>query len=277
MVSAASVHSNKRLYRRNFPSCGCNGKLANKWPNRVRDLSARRAPRLTNVHIAESVVLLSGGSGARPRVSAMSWNPIALTCKHKFSTWVRCISGACVSKKSLSYWTDENKAKYFPARQRPARPFRWHAFDRAIHWVRKEEIFVSGSKPMSLSRPESITYTTSSIVIEDSAIFVVTTIFRWPLGGCSKTRCCSCCESEECSGNIIHDADLLELRSLVIICRISANPGMKIKTAPLAPASIKSRSSFSSIRSTSFAMSSMSIHSHGANIKSFNVSCLALC
>jgi hypothetical protein len=52
-----------------------------------------------------------------------------------------------------------------------------------------------------LTRPLSITNSTSSTVIEVSAMLVASTTLRQPGGAWRKTADCSCDESDECSGS----------------------------------------------------------------------------
>ena len=81
------------------------------------------------------------------------------------------------------------------------------------------------------------TLTTSSIVMDVSAMFVAMTILRVPAGGCSNITFCSavlrvlCSAMRYCEFNVAaRTVGLLPKDSCNLL--ISARPGMKIKMAP---------------------------------------------
>eukprot|EP00659_Diplonema_papillatum_P009511 gene9510-biopygen9512 len=85
----------------------------------------------------------------------------------------------------------------------------------------------------SLCLPESITYTTSSMVTDVSAMFVDSTTFRRPLGGLLKTASCSTLDTDECS--LWQETTLASRRSDVISsysALISCMPGRNTRIAP---------------------------------------------
>jgi hypothetical protein len=89
---------------------------------------------------------------------------------------------------------------------------------------------VSGSYSVSLTRPESTTYTTSGIVTDVSATFVATTILRRVVG--KNTIFCSALDRFACNGRISTGPRFVDCSSATH-WRISITPGMKTRMAPL--------------------------------------------
>lgn len=88
---------------------------------------------------------------------------------------------------TLSNLETEYILKHTPSCTRPARPFRWFAFDLAIHVSTNREICRFSSKRISRCLPESITQVMSGIVTPVSARLVEMTIFLTPGGGTLNT------------------------------------------------------------------------------------------
>jgi len=101
---------------------------------------------------------------------------IIFTCKQISSNGERCIFGSWNSAKASNH-DFENKRYTSPGRTRPARSFLCVAQALEIHVWCNVETAVYASYPFSLSFPESMTYTTSSIVTAVSAMFVDSTTF----------------------------------------------------------------------------------------------------
>mmetsp|Transcript_14092 Transcript_14092/g.25486 ORF Transcript_14092/g.25486 Transcript_14092/m.25486 type:complete len:269 (+) Transcript_14092:1372-2178(+) len=145
--------------------------------------------------------------------------PRCLALKHMCSSGVRSISG---SAKALNFTSPTNatsgsssppgtppsnddvpipsptftyhdgyKCQHSPERTLPALPLRCRAEALDIHVGRRHSIFDCGSYVFSLCFPRSKQYTTSSMVIDDSATFVLMTTFRFPEGGLRKISLCS--------------------------------------------------------------------------------------
>ena len=119
----------------------------------------------------------------------------------------------------------------------------------------RDDIRLDGSYWVSLTRPLSMTNTTSSMVMDVSAMFVAMTTLRTPGGGLLNVRRCSSEDRVECSGISMNRFSTSSSDDARRSCKplISAMPGRKIKIAP---------SSYSSAMScTSISMSSMFIFS----------------
>ena len=108
----------------------------------------------------------------------------------------------------------------------------------------------TGSYCVSRTRPASMTKTTSSMVMDVSAMLVAMTTFRTPRGGLEKVRRCSSDDSVECRGMSKNRRSTSSRVPSRRSCspRISAMPGRKIKMAPSSYSSAMSatRSSMSS-------------------------------
>ena len=120
----------------------------------------------------------SGSIAALPGAS-----PSCLAAKTSSSRGVRSSSLARNGSSAQSCLRREKRCQQTPARVRPARPLRCLAAAWLIQLARSTLMRRCGSYPFSLERPESITYATSSIVSEVSAMFVLSTTFMAPLGG----------------------------------------------------------------------------------------------
>ena len=92
--------------------------------------------------------------------------------------------------------------KAMPGRTRPARPRRCFAAAADTATSSRELISLSASYLSSLTRPVSMTQTTSSMVIEVSATLVDRTTFITPLGGRSNTFRWSSGGRDPCKGRI---------------------------------------------------------------------------
>ena len=191
---------------------------------------------------------------ACPKNSRTSPSRRILIWRHKASRGVRKISGV-VKSASFASCALEYRWKQYPSRTRPARPRRCLLLARLHHAVTRLDMRLAGSYWVSRTRPPSMTKTTSSMVIEVSAMFVAMTTLRTPGGGLLKVRRCSSEDSVECSGMSMNRFSASSSDDARRSCRprISAMPGRNIKIAP---------SSYSSAMScTSISMSSMLIFS----------------
>mmetsp|Transcript_32759 Transcript_32759/g.77634 ORF Transcript_32759/g.77634 Transcript_32759/m.77634 type:complete len:243 (-) Transcript_32759:493-1221(-) len=123
-----------------------------------------------------------------------------------------------------------------PSWTRPARPRRCFAEAFETQTSSRHPMRRSTRYRSSLTRPESITTPTSSIVTLVSATLVASTTLMMPAGGRMKTRRCSSGGSEPCSC-ITHSRCSSELpssrvlRSAVCTAAISCVPGRKTSTA----------------------------------------------
>jgi len=162
-----------------------------------------------------------------PRSSTKIW-------RTKSSRPTLCISGSWYSFSWLSWVWLENIWYATPGRTRPALPRRWFADARLTQASTRLGVPFNSSLWFSFTRPESTTKTTSSMVIEVSAMLVLITILRTPFGGISKTAVCSEDDSDECRGNIktLGDWKNSFFRASSMAFVISIIPGMKTRIAP---------------------------------------------
>ena len=153
------------------------------------------------------------------------------------SRGTRLISGMVCSSKTSSCICLVYTRKHRPGRTLPARPLRCFALARDTHRSRRSCMRVFGSYPFSLHLPLSTTYTTSSTVMEVSAMFVAMTILRTPPGGCSKIVLCSAVLRVLCRP-MRYLPPPVAARTVGFVPRhscsleISAMPGMNTKIAP---------------------------------------------
>lgn len=116
-----------------------------------------------------------------------------------------------------------------PGITRPARPFLCIAFARDTQQVSRLSMFELELNLFSFIIPVSITKTQSSMVIDVSAIFVLSTILRTSLLVFWNTRLCSSLERLECNGTtmncLVFGERFLLSYNWSFKARISAKPG----------------------------------------------------
>mmetsp|Transcript_16549 Transcript_16549/g.32981 ORF Transcript_16549/g.32981 Transcript_16549/m.32981 type:complete len:296 (-) Transcript_16549:230-1117(-) len=133
----------------------------------------------------------------------------------------------------------ETRLKQTPALHLPALPARCCSDAREIHCALSVAVLRCGSYPFSLALALSMTKDMSSMVTLVSAMFVLRTILRAPLGGRRNTSLCSLAGTPECRGRILNLGMVKPLSwSVDERVRISCQPGRKTRTAsegPLTP------------------------------------------
>mmetsp|Transcript_10930 Transcript_10930/g.19488 ORF Transcript_10930/g.19488 Transcript_10930/m.19488 type:complete len:202 (-) Transcript_10930:695-1300(-) len=167
---------------------------------------------------------------------------------------IRVSSGGTSSSMPSSKRRRLQSRKQRPGRVRPALPLRCSRLCRPVHTTLLYESRVCSEKDVSFTRQESITMVTSSIVMEDSAMFVARITFAIPGGGGLNASICNSFGTCECSKHKWHTGFKLWSASRSFCSRlIMPHVGRKTSTEPLSPEILPS---FTSLLSKSLASSS---------------------
>mmetsp|Transcript_12665 Transcript_12665/g.47365 ORF Transcript_12665/g.47365 Transcript_12665/m.47365 type:complete len:384 (-) Transcript_12665:1501-2652(-) len=248
-VSASSVIPRAHPYTTSFPSRASVGSCDSNFPSGVKcSSSCASAPMHRKSSTALRTERSSGGSGRRAHTcSADPGRDSALTRITSCCSPTLRTSGSVYLLRGASLG---NRWNAIPGRTRPARPRRCFAAAALTGTSSKDDISRSASYRSSLTRPVSITQTTSSIVIEVSATLVDNTTLTLPGGGRWKTRRWSSGGNAPCRGKIQSGSNtgpppappdrppLCDAAATRVSRRLSISlvPGRKIKIAvPPAP------------------------------------------
>mmetsp|Transcript_15659 Transcript_15659/g.65974 ORF Transcript_15659/g.65974 Transcript_15659/m.65974 type:complete len:488 (+) Transcript_15659:1076-2539(+) len=183
-----------------FPRRASVGSWLRSLPSGVRcSSSCANAPMHRRSSTALCTAAGSGGSGRRAHTcSAEPGRLSALTRMTSCCKPTRRTSGSVYRLRGASLGKRWNA---IPGRTRPARPRRCFAAAALTATSSSEDMSRSASYRSSLTRPVSMTHTTSSMVMEVSATFVDKTTFTFPGGGRWNTRRWSSGGSAPCSGS----------------------------------------------------------------------------
>mmetsp|Transcript_29918 Transcript_29918/g.97480 ORF Transcript_29918/g.97480 Transcript_29918/m.97480 type:complete len:277 (+) Transcript_29918:832-1662(+) len=263
IVSTGSSTPNMAPYSSILPSRTSTGSSARCVPSTVSSSVSSSACRSLSDLIAEATETGGGGSIASASRGSTSPTRRRLMDRHSCSRGTRNISGVPKSDMVASC-IELKRWKQYPSRTRPARPRRCRALARLTHVVTSEDNRPFGSYCVSRTRPVSMTNTTSSMVMEVSAMLVDKTTLRTPSGGVANARCCSSLESVECTGVTMKFSASAPLLNASLRVRISAIPGRKTRIAPSSYSAAMCR--------TSISMSSKLIFSSSTSIRDLIVS-----
>mmetsp|Transcript_21181 Transcript_21181/g.58793 ORF Transcript_21181/g.58793 Transcript_21181/m.58793 type:complete len:268 (-) Transcript_21181:3009-3812(-) len=230
-----------------FPMCTSSGSCARCFPSGVSRSSWSSACMLCRTPMAWVRALESGGVSARARSDARLPAPVSpermlRTCMQRLCRGTRRISGAWCSLIRRHVLRLKVR-KHAPRWTRPALPRRCFAAAWLTQVSLRWHIPMAASKPISLTRPQSMTQVTSSMVMEVSATFVESTTLRTFLDGRSNTRDCWLVGRAPCSGSTISwlpkelQAFCTASLSARVRCRreISGAPGRKMRMQPGPP------------------------------------------
>ena len=248
-VSASSVMPSAHPKTTNFPSRASVGSWLRSLPSGVKcSSSCAKAPMHRRSSTALCTAAGSGGSGRRAHTcSAEPGRLSALTRMTSCCRPTRRTSGSVYRFRGASLGKRWNA---IPGRTRPARPRRCFAAAALTATSSSEDMSRSASYRSSLTRPVSMTHTTSSMVMEVSATLVDSTTFTFPGGGRWNTLRWSSGGSAPCRGSTHSGssagapvwparAALCDATATRLSRRLSISlvPGRKIKIAvPPAPA-----------------------------------------
>mmetsp|Transcript_15724 Transcript_15724/g.42621 ORF Transcript_15724/g.42621 Transcript_15724/m.42621 type:complete len:349 (-) Transcript_15724:1743-2789(-) len=238
MSSVGSAQRSSAPKRMSRPIATSTGRAARWRPRGVRDSSASRAPVRCRLLIAAVTATSGGGSSARAKAARSGCSErrgARRSWRQSSCRGPRSISGLrAASMQRVERWRVKS-LNTWPARTRPARPARWRASACETHTSTRRRICLRSSNIDCLARPESMTKTASSMVIDVSAMLVASTTLRTPGGIVSKTADCSVGERDEWSGS---RRNLSGLPNRRVVCsplssaEMSAMPGRKTSTAP---------------------------------------------
>mmetsp|Transcript_3800 Transcript_3800/g.14091 ORF Transcript_3800/g.14091 Transcript_3800/m.14091 type:complete len:220 (-) Transcript_3800:1226-1885(-) len=181
-------------YNSAFADIGCRGMGANHRPNGnnasdallfwlslIMDISC-------NNQTACSIDAADGADKDFAKTSCGSPRPKANNCNTTSSNDLLKISGVGHLRNSANLHFG-NKCTTTPSCVRPTRPFLCTAFAHVMAEVSSAPNCRPASKTRSFMTPLLMTNTMSSTVTEVSAMLVLKTTLRKPLGGSANTRC----------------------------------------------------------------------------------------
>mmetsp|Transcript_11115 Transcript_11115/g.16659 ORF Transcript_11115/g.16659 Transcript_11115/m.16659 type:complete len:222 (-) Transcript_11115:1630-2295(-) len=147
------------------------------------------APTSSNVDNAVCTTSYVGGCGACCKNSMQFVaKPPARMLRQTSSSGTRCNSGIACGFMTHSAVRDENNLQHIPGLTRPARPCLCLALACEHQSVTRADVDAFLLFRTSRIKPESMTQTTSGMVMLVSAIFVEMIIFRQPRFGFTKAR-----------------------------------------------------------------------------------------